>query len=163
MTIAAAPTTDTTRPFRRQVGDPTKRPPELTVPEMFRRTVARSPQKSALLHKESGEYRAISYGELAERVRHFALGLIELGVVPGDRIALLSENRPEWAIVDLAALSIGAVNTTLYSTLPAPQVQYIAGDSGARLLIVSNKKQLEKALAVRESLPELACVVVMDP
>src|SRR5690606_349781 len=80
----------------------------------------------------------------------------------GDRVALLSENRPEWAWVDYALLSIGVWTVPIYATLPAPQVAFIVRHSGARVLFVSTADQLEKVLSVRAELPELEQVVVLD-
>lgn len=147
----------------RQVGDAARRPPEMTVSEMFARTVQRSADKDALRYKKDKQYRSITYRELADRVSAFARGLISLGLGPGARMALLSENRPEWAIADLAALSIGSVNVPVYSTLPAPQVEFLVADSEAEVLVVSNEKQLQKALAIRDRLPSLKHIVVFDP
>ena len=145
------------------VGDRNRRPPPMTIPQMLRRTVEGHADQDALRYKKDKQYHAISYRELAERVRQFGLGLISLGLQPGARMALLSENRPEWAVADLAALSIGVVNVPLYSTLPPPQVAYIVENSEAEILVVSNEKQLAKALEIRDSLPKLRHLVVFDP
>jgi long-chain acyl-CoA synthetase len=139
------------------------RPPEITIPEMFRSTVERSGDRSALLHKVDGKWQPITYRELQARVTHFANGLIRLGIAPGECVSLLSENRPEWAITDLALTSIGAINVPLYATLPPPQVEYIVADSQSVALIVSNQKQLEKALEIRKHLPLLRHLIVIDP
>lgn len=147
----------------------------MTIPEMLHHTVAHQPHKAALLYKVAGDphhdghhgaeaaWHPITYTELAERVRALALGLVDLGLAPGSRVALLSENRPEWAIADLAIVSIGAVNVPLYTTLPPAQVEYIVEDSEAEFLIVSNARQLAKAQEVRARLPRLKQVIVMDP
>ena len=158
----AAPDSAAAATALQQAGDIRKRPPEMTVPEMLRRSVEQFRDKPVLLHKEGGEYRPITYGELDERVQRFALGLVELGVGPGARMALLSENRPEWAIADLAALSIGVVNVPLYATLPPAQVEYIVEDAGAEIVVASNQKQLAKVLEVRDRLPLVKAIVVMD-
>ena len=103
----------------------------------------------------------------AERVRAdveaLALGLASLGVRRGERVALLSENRVEWAITDLATLGQGAVTVPIYPTLTAPQVRYILENAEARVCVVSSPAQLEKILAVADQLPRLASIVVMDP
>ncbi|HTE20723.1 MAG TPA: AMP-binding protein, partial [Armatimonadota bacterium] len=163
--IAAAPAAGTEGAARilHRLGDRTARPPELTIPEMLHHSVEHYTHKAALLYKKDDEWLTITYGELNRQVERLALGFIDLGVEAGARVALLSENRPEWAIVDLALTSIGSVNVPLYTTLPPPQVEYIVEDAGAQVLIVSNGKQLAKALEVRERLPELKHVVVMDP
>ncbi|MFN3649587.1 MAG: AMP-dependent synthetase/ligase [Armatimonadota bacterium] len=147
----------------REAGDLSRRPKPMTAPQAFQATVRRHGDRVALRYKVDGEWRPITYREMGERVRRLALGLHALGVRHGARVALLSENRPEWAVTDQAVLSLGAVNVPLYSTLPPPQVEYIAADAGAEVLIVSHGKQLEKVLAVRDRLTALRHVVVMDP
>ncbi|MBM3457406.1 MAG: AMP-binding protein, partial [Armatimonadetes bacterium] len=108
-----------------EVGDRAARPPALTVPEMFHHTAHHYEHKTALMHKVEGRWQVITYGEMEQQVQELALGLIELGLAPGARVALLSENRPEWAITDLAVLALGAVNVPLYPTLPPAQIEYI--------------------------------------
>lgn len=148
---------------RRPAGDPSIIFPEVTLPELFRRTVERYPQKEAIRFKTDGVYQSISYADLTIRVRDLAMGLAELGIGKGDRIGILSENRPEWVMADLAAVSMGAAVVPIYPTLPASQVEYIVQDAGAALLFISDQKQLEKALAIRDRLPSLRQIVVMDP
>jgi len=139
-----------------------ERPPAITIPAMFRRTVERFGDRNSLLHKANGKWIPITYRELENQVVQLALGLAELGLGGGDRLALLAENRPEWAVTDLAVVSLGAVNVPLYATLPAPQVEYILADSGAQMLMVSGQKQLDKALEIRQRLPNLRCILTMD-
>ena len=139
-----------------------QRPPELTIPAMLRRTVERHGDKTASLHKVDGKWIPATYRELDQKVQHLAAGLLELGVEPGDRVAMLAENRPEWAVADLAIVSLGAINVPLYSTLPPPQVEYILADSGAAVVVVSNQKQLDKVLEIRGNLPALKHVISMD-
>jgi long-chain acyl-CoA synthetase len=146
----------------RQAGDPTRLQPPITVPQMLQRSADRHATRPAIQHRVGDEWQRISYRELAERVMHFALGLAELGIRRGDRVALLSETRPEWAVADLAILSLGAVNVPLYSTLPAAQVRHIVGDSGAVALIVEDPKQLKKAQEVRGELPDLQHLIVIE-
>lgn len=135
---------------------------EWTISQAFQRTVEVRGDHPYLLAKEKGSYRPHTYREIAEKVRQFALGLRALGAEPGDRVALLSENRPEWAIADLALQSAGMVNVPLFATLPPPQIEYILRDSGAQYLLVSTEKQLQKAYALRDRLPELRRVIVFD-
>jgi long-chain acyl-CoA synthetase len=87
--------------------------------------------------KRGGEWLRVSSDDFARRVRHIALGLGDLGIQPGDRVGLISENRPEWSIVDLAILSAGAVVVPLYTTQAADQIRFILEDSGARALMIS--------------------------
>lgn len=146
---------------RERAGEPLPAEARKTICEAFQETVARHPDQTALMHKEAGSYRSRTYAALGEQVRDFALGLEQLGVGPGDRVALLSGNRPEWAITDLAVLSLGAVTTPVYPTLPETQVRYIVADSGATLIVVEDEKQWRKVAAVRDELPQLQRVVMI--
>jgi long-chain acyl-CoA synthetase len=128
---------------------------------MFQMSVEKFGDSPALSSKVAGKYRAITYRETALKVHALASGLVATGVEKGDRIALISENRPEWAIADLAIMHIGAINVAMFPTLPAGQVQYIIADSEARIIIVSDVKQLRKALEVKKTLPDLH-IVTMD-
>ena len=95
-------------------------------------------------------------------LRDLALGLGTLGVRPGDRVAIISDSRPEWLLTDLAVLTTGAVTVPVYPTLSASQVRYILQDCGARLAVVSNREQLEKFQQVRHQLPLLEAVLMID-
>src|SRR5687768_1433438 len=106
--------------------------PAGTLNRLFFDAVAKHDRPDALQYKSGGSYRPISHRELADRVRRAALGLRALGVQRGDRVAILSENRPEWAIADYACLTAGLTDVPLYPTLPADQISYILKDSGAR-------------------------------
>jgi long-chain acyl-CoA synthetase len=100
--------------------------------------------------------------EMFERMRDLGLGFASLGIASGDRVAIVSESRPEWVLCDMAILALGAVTVPIYPTLNEAQVRYILADSGARLAIVSTVKQLEKVQAVRHLLPALEAVVLID-
>ena len=117
----------------------------------------------ALRAKREGRWTDISYRGLAEQVQDLSLGLRELGVRRGDRVAILSENRPEWAVTDYACLASRAADVPIYPTLPTRQAEYILRDSGASVVLVSNAAQLEKVLSVRERLPALGHVIAFDP
>jgi len=116
----------------------------------------------ALQVKRSGVYEPISSDDLRKSVQRIGAGLAKLGVRKGDRIALLSENRPEWAIADQGILSIGAINVPFYVTLPAAQIGELLHDSEASVIIVSTQIQLEKVLSIASELPGLRQIVVMD-
>lgn len=117
---------------------------------------------AAFRHKSAGRWVPLTYRETAERVKHISLGLLELGVKPGDRVALLSENRPEWAFADYACLAARAADVPIYPTLPTKQAEYILRDSGAVAVFCSNETQLAKVLEVRASLPALRHVILFD-
>jgi len=119
--------------------------------------------KTALMIKTEGAYREISFRQFGDRVRYFALGLSTLNVQRGDRVALLSENRPEWAISDLAILSEGAITVPVYQTNSPKEVAYILNNAEVKVVIVSTGEQLEKIQSVRSDVPSLERVIVMDP
>jgi long-chain acyl-CoA synthetase len=112
--------------------------------------------------RRDGRWQELSYAEFAERVQAMSLGLRELGIRDGDRVAILSENRPEWAITDYACLAARCTDVPIYPTIPARQVEYILRDSGSVALVVSTAAQLEKVLAVRGRLPALRHIVAFD-
>jgi long-chain acyl-CoA synthetase len=116
----------------------------------------------ALNHKREGRWVRIPAEEFLARVRAVALGLAELGIRAGDRVALLSENRPDWSIVDLAILSLGAVNVPIYTTQAVEQVQFILEDSGARLLFVSGRRVFKHARPGIEAATGLERIVFFD-
>ncbi|MSO22804.1 MAG: long-chain fatty acid--CoA ligase [Acidobacteria bacterium] len=120
-------------------------------------------KSDALQVKRNGVYEPISSEELRESVQQAGAGLAKLGVRKGDRIALLSENRPEWAISDQGILSIGAINVPFYATLPATQIAELLLDSEASAIIVSSQLQLEKVLSIASRVSSLRQIVVMDP
>jgi long-chain acyl-CoA synthetase len=134
-----------------------------TLPQVFQGVVAQFGDKAVIKHRIGKEWHEISYKELAERIAKIAAGLASLGIEKGDRVALLSENRPEWVISDLAVLHLGAMIAPIYPTLPSPQVGYITRNSEAKAIIVENAKQLAKVVEARESLPDLKFVIIMDP
>jgi long-chain acyl-CoA synthetase len=102
-------------------------------------------KSDALNHKVGDKWINISAEEFVARVKNVALGLADVGIRPGDRIALLSENRPEWSISDLAILSLGAINVPIYTTQAVDQIEFILKDSGARAIFVSGKKLFRHA------------------
>jgi long-chain acyl-CoA synthetase len=105
---------------------------------------------------------SLSSKEIFERIRDLSLGLGALGVEAGDRVAIVSESRPEWLMADLAVLAAGAVTVPVYPTLSSGQVRYILNDAGAKAAIVSTRLQLEKIQDVRHKLPALEAVVLID-
>jgi long-chain acyl-CoA synthetase len=134
-----------------------------TINDIFHNSVKQFASHPALMRKVGDAYQPITYQELGEQVRTFCAGLVALGAQKGDRIALVSENRPEWAVADLGMLSLGAVNVPMFTTLPAAQVEYIVADSGAKILIASDEAQLQKALAVKNAVPDLMTITMDCP
>jgi long-chain acyl-CoA synthetase len=138
------------------------RPAPGTLTKLFFDSVSKFNRPDALQVKVAGAYKPISHTEVANRVRHAARGLSSLGVRRGDRVAILSENRPEWAIADFACLTAGLTDVPIYPTLPADQIAYILKDSGAVAIFVSNKSQAEKIREIRSQVPALKSVIGFD-
>ena len=124
----------------------------LTLARMAAAQARRYGEKTALRVKKDGLYRPVSWAVFHRHIEEAALGLIDLGVQPGDRVAILSENRPEWAMADLAILSAGAVTVPIYTTLAEPEVGYILRNSGAHLLFVSDPQQMSRVLHLQKEL-----------
>ncbi len=116
----------------------------------------------AMRSKRAGRWVDLSYRDVATQVRDLSIGLLELGVRPGDRVAILSENRPEWAITDYACLAARCTDVPIYPTLPARQAEYILRDSGACAILVSSREQVDKLRTIRSHLPALAHVIAFD-
>ena len=138
------------------------RPAPGTLNQLFFEAVSKYNRPDALQVKTGGTYRPISHTEVADRVRHAARGLSSLGVRRGDCVAILSENRPEWAVADFACLTIGLTDVPIYPTLPADQIAYMLKDSGAVAIFVSNKTQAEKIREISSQLPALKTVIGFD-
>ncbi|HEX8455718.1 MAG TPA: long-chain fatty acid--CoA ligase [Pyrinomonadaceae bacterium] len=122
-------------------------PESATLPGICLDALRRHAKPDALNQKREGVWQHIAGRDVAARVRRVALGLAAAGIGAGDRVALLSENRSEWSITDLAILSLGAVNVPIYTTQAVEQVGYILSDSQARVLFVSGKKVYRHARA----------------
>ncbi|HEU0252387.1 MAG TPA: long-chain fatty acid--CoA ligase [Pyrinomonadaceae bacterium] len=123
-----------------------------SVPGLVLAAVQRHNKPDALNYRSEGKWYNIPAESFVERVKNATLGLAGLGIRPGDRVALLSENRPDWSIADLAILSLGAINVPIYTTQALEQVDYILSDSGARAIFISSRrlyKHLQPVLANR--------------
>jgi long-chain acyl-CoA synthetase len=119
--------------------------------------------RPALRFKHQGTFRDLSWADYRRQVDEAAAGLIALGIGPGDAVAILSENRPEWLIADLAILTLGAVDVPLHAPLARPQVEYQLRHSRSKAIFVSNQTQADKVLTVRDSLPDLRLLISFDP
>ncbi len=135
-----------------------------TLTELFFGAVDRyATLPAAMRAKQGGRWVDITHRELVDRVQDLSLGLLELGVAPGERVAILSENRPDWAVADYACLAARCTDVPIYPTLPARQAEYILRDAGAQAILVSSRTQLEKITAIRPRLPALRHVIGLDP
>jgi long-chain acyl-CoA synthetase len=134
-----------------------------TLTQLFFTTVDRhAGLPAAFRSKVGGAWVAITHREALERVKAISLGLRELGIKPGDKAAIVSENRPEWALTDYACLCARAADVPIYPTLTAKQTEYILRDSEAVAVFCSTKEQVAKVLEVRGELPGLKHIIAYD-
>ena len=134
-----------------------------TLNELFFGAMDRSAARPVAMRvKRGGTWVALSFADLLSQVQAFSIGLHELGVNAGDRLAILSENRPEWAVTDFACLACRCADVPVYPTLPAHQIEYILRDSGAVAVCCSSAAQLAKILEIRGHLPTLKTIIVFD-
>ncbi len=133
-----------------------------SLPAMFFDSAARGGDKPFLWAKTGGAYQPISWSEAAQTVNRLARGLVALGVEPGDRVVLAAENRPEWAIADLAIMSAGAITVPAYTTNTVDDHRHVLGNSGARAVITSKPPVSERAAAAAAQLPSVQAVIAME-
>lgn len=126
------------------------------------RAAAEVPDAVALREKRYGVWRDITWTDYLHNVEAIAYGLAALGVGPGDRVAVQSENRPEWLYTDLACVMLRAVVVGFYPTNPVAEVHYLLEDSGARVLVAEDQEQVDKAVALIDDIPSLEWVVYLD-
>jgi long-chain acyl-CoA synthetase len=133
-----------------------------TIPHFCIESFRRNAKPDALSYKIGDIWQRFSGREATARIRRIALGLSALGVKAGDRIAILSENRPEWSLTDLAILSLRAVNVPIYTTQAVEQIRYILENSGAKMLCVSGKKTFKHAEDAIASVEQVEKLVYFD-
>ncbi len=127
--------------------------------QLLEETTRRFPKKQAFLFKENGRYESITWADFSKKVDAAASLLLGAGVRPGDKVAILSENRLEWALVDFATLGIGAVSVPIYTSLTAAEIEYLLSDSEARMVAVSNIQLFEKISEIQIRIPSLKVVL----
>ena len=121
------------------------------------------PNDVAMRHKRFGIWKEFTWEEYLNKVISVSLGFYELGVREGDKVAIHSENRPEWVFADLAAQTLGSVSVGIYPTSPASEVEYLLSHSEASVLVVEDEEQLDKALEAWDRLEKLQKIIVIDP
>ena len=145
---------------------PRRDAPDLAFTSMtaWLREIARDePDRIGLREKEFGIWQQTTYGQYWDLVKTTGMALWALGVRPGDRVAIQSENRLAWVVSDLAAQGIQAVSVGLYSTNPASEVEYLLSHSESKVLIAEDQEQVDKALEVRHRLPNLEKIIYVEP
>ena len=133
-----------------------------TLPHFCLESFRRHNKVDALSYKLENVWKHLSGSEVIEKIKNIALGLAGLGVKAGDKIAIISENRPEWSLTDLAILSLRAVNVPIYTTQAVEQIRYILEDSGAKMLFISGKKLFKHAQSAVESVETIEKIVFFD-
>lgn len=133
-----------------------------SLPAMLAARALDMADETALRHHDLGVWVNHTWSEYAARAARVGMALKELGLQSGDRLAIHSENRPEWLFADIGAQGIGAAPVGIYPTSPATEVEYLMAHSEASVLIVEDEEQLDKILAVRQRLPLLRHIVVID-
>ena len=137
--------------------------PSSTVPRLLAERARADPQRVVFRHKFRGVWDPISWRTYFERTEAFTHGLRSLGVGQGDRVAIHSENRPEWVYADVATETLRAIVVGVYPTNPPSELSYILQNSGAKVLVAEDQEQVDKALAALPECPALECIVVIDP
>ena len=129
---------------------------------MFLDRIAATPTSEAFRYPENGGWTTVTWQQVGQRVELLAAGLISLGIKPEERVALASGTRYEWVVVDFAILAAGAATTTVYPTTHAEDVAFIVANSGSRIVVAEDQKQVDKLIAHRAELPAVQNVVVID-
>ena len=131
-----------------------------TIPEMFFDRVEHYGDRPALLYKTAEEYSSVSWRKFGQMVRHIACGLISLGIEQGDRVGIMSHNRPEWAVADLAIMAIGAISVPIYHTGSTARTNFVLNRTAAKLAFVARSEKAEM-LATCEA--PVARIISLDP
>jgi long-chain acyl-CoA synthetase len=134
-----------------------------SIPEMLRDIAREMPDRVALREKDLGIWQQTTYAGYWDLVATVGMALRALGVEPGDKVAIHSENRIAWVVSDLATQGIQAVSVGLYPTNPSTEVEYLLGHSEAKVLIAEDQEQVDKALEVRDRLPNLQRIIYVEP
>ena len=130
--------------------------------DAFDRTAMARAEHPALYSRRNGRWEPTTWREYRQQVRLAARALIALGVEPGNHVTIIGFNSAEWFIADIGAIAAGAIPAGIYTTNTAEQCQYIAEHCEARVAFVENAEQLAKFRAVRDQLPELRAIIVMN-
>src|SRR3954463_12165921 len=134
-----------------------------TIADLIARAAEQYGERVAARHKAGGVWHDVTYAQVGEAVREIGLGLIDLGIEPGDRVCILARTRVEWTYCDFAISSAGAVVVPIYPTNSPEECEWVAGNSESVAIVCEDAEQVAKIVAVRERLPELRAIIVMDP
>src|SRR4051794_15662110 len=134
-----------------------------TIADLIGRAAEQYGARVAARHKVDGAWHDVTYAEVGEAVREIGLGLIDLGIEPADRVCILATTRVEWTYCDFAISGAGAVVVPIYPTNSPEECEWVAGNSEAVAIVCENAEQVGKIVAVRDRLPALRTLIVIDP
>ncbi|HEX3909175.1 MAG TPA: AMP-dependent synthetase/ligase [Solirubrobacteraceae bacterium] len=134
-----------------------------TIADLIPCAAAAHGENTAIRYKRDGAWHDVNYAQLAQIVEEIGLGLIDLGVEPGEKLCILGNTRPEWSYADMAATSAGAVVVPIYQTNSPEECLWVISDSAASAIVCEDQEQLEKIAAIRDQVPNLRTIVVIDP
>src|SRR5690606_5326075 len=134
--------------------------PEATLPQMLRRRAQTDGERIAILQKDFGIWKPLTWREYHDRASRFGLGLRALGLASGGHVGVLSENRVRWVLAQMGAGLVGAVTVGVYPTSPAPEVAYVLGHADVEIVVCEDQEQTDKVLSALDQLPRLRKIVV---
>jgi long-chain acyl-CoA synthetase len=134
-----------------------------TIADLIAYSAVEHAEHVAVRHKRDGAWHDVTYAQLADIVQEIGLGLIDIGIQPGERLCILANTRPEWSYVDMAATAVGAVVVPIYQTNSPEECLWVISDSDACAVVCEDQEQLDKIAAIRDQLPNLRTVIVIDP
>ncbi|HEX2420504.1 MAG TPA: AMP-binding protein, partial [Acidimicrobiia bacterium] len=136
---------------------------QVTLPQKVKEWAQRTPTGVAMREKDFGIWQEITWRELWEQVTAAAHGLLALGVEPGDRVSIQSEDRPEWVILDIATVAVRAITVGLYPTNPESEVKYLLSDSGSKIHLAEDQEQADKVVPILSELPNIRRIIHVEP
>jgi long-chain acyl-CoA synthetase len=135
----------------------------LPLPQQLLYWAQKRPNDVALRQKEFGVWEPVTWAQYAQQSRWFGLGLLKLGLQAGQSVAILGENCREWVYAQLGTAMVGGVTAGVYPTSPAPEVEYLLALSEAPIIVCEDQEQLDKVISIRERLPFLRAIIIIDP
>ena len=133
-----------------------------TIPQFYYHQLTNDPKQDAFTQKENGSWVSLSTAEFINKAKQLSSGLINLGIKKGDRVAVISNNRTEWHLTDLAVQQLGIINAPLYPNITEADYEYILKDSGARVVFISDELILAKILAIKKNVPTLEYIFTFN-
>ncbi len=136
--------------------------PQLTLPQMLREQARKNPEKLALRQKDFGIWTPYTWADYYRLSRRFGMALFSMGVKPGGKVGILSENKAEWVVSQMGAGIISAVTVGVYPTSPTPEVSYVVGHADVEVIVCEDQEQADKILEAIEELPKIRKIIVVD-